>query len=185
MEDKIVKLINNFKNYVNSGGDWTLISGVDSEMGLIVSRTPVNKFNLYKYIEDNFGIRLNVLTIDKFMEDYREKVQEDYDDAPTGYLSIDVQYALINRQSGKSIVFDTIEKSLGRSSSKVDVHITGDGVSRVHCFIKLISGEPCIRDNSSTNGVFVDGSKISDVYVKLRPNSKVQIADLEFEVRGV
>lgn len=76
------------------------------------------------------------------------------------YLAIDVQYALVNCQDGKSIVFDTIEKSIGCSSSKVDVHIPGNGISRVHCFIKFIGGEPCIRDNSlSTNGVFINGSK--------------------------
>lgn len=184
MKREAVKLIKNFKRYVESGGDWVLISGVDGNQELILSTSPVNNFNLYKYIEDNYNITLNVLTVDEFLAE--NEIQEpDLDEVPTGYLSIDVQYALVNRQDGKSIVFDTIEKSIGRSSSKVDVHITGNGISRVHCFIKLIGGEPCIRDNSSTNGVFVDGSKITDIYTKLKPNSKVQIADYEFEVRGV
>lgn len=184
MGDKIIKLIENFKSYINSGGDWTLISGVDSEMGLVISHKPVNSFNLYKYIEENFGVSLNVLTVDKFLEDHKPKYMES-DDSPTGYLAIDMQYALVNVEDGKSIVFDAIEKSIGRSSSKVDVHIMGNEISRVHCFIKLIAGEPCIRDNSSTNGVFVDGSKITDAYTKLKIGSKVQLANYEFEVRGL
>ena len=184
MDEKIVKLINNFKKYVESGGDWLLISGVGSEMGLILSNEPVGTFNLYKYIKDTFDVDLNVLTVDKYIKEH-DLQSFDPDEAPTGYLGINIQYALVSREDGKAIVFDTIEKSLGRSSSRVDVHLAGGGISRVHCFIKLQNGKPCIKDNSSTNGVYVNGKRIGNEYTPLTPGSRVQIADSEYELMGV
>lgn len=184
MEQKVVKLINNFKEYINNGGSWVYIKGVNSDMSLIISETPINSFNLYKYIEDNFNISLNALTVNKFLED--NKVDEfNTEDAPTGFLEIDNQYALVNLEDGKAIVFDTIEQSIGRSSTKADIQLKGNNVSRVHCYIKLVNEEPAIRDNKSTNGVFINGFKISNEYTPLSVGSKVQIAENEFEVRSI
>lgn len=184
MESKVAKLIMNFQNFINSGGDWVFISGVDSDMNLVISNSPIGTFNLYKYIEENFNIKLNFLTVEGFLSKYGTSIEED-DEAPTGYLNIEIQYALMNIENGKSIPFDTIEKSLGRSSARSDVVLQGVGISRVHCFIKLVGGKPCIKDNNSTNGVFINGSRVGNEYEVITDGSKVQIANSEFELKEV
>lgn len=49
--------------------------------------------------------------------------------------------------------------TLGRSS-KCDVVIPHEGMSRQHCQIEVVDGEVFITDLGSTNGVLIDGQRI-------------------------
>lgn len=57
---------------------------------------------------------------------------------------------------------------IGRSS-KCDVVVTQDGMSRQHCQIEVIDGEVFVTDLASTNGVLIDGQKI-------KPNTRTNYA---------
>ncbi len=55
---------------------------------------------------------------------------------------------------------------VGRSS-KCDIIITQDGMSRKHCRIEVVNGEIFVTDLGSMNGVMIDGEKI-------RPNVRTE-----------
>lgn len=184
-DEKIINLITNFKEYIDSGGDWEYIQGVNPDMSLSRGTTKVSSFNLYKYIKDNFGLDLNAITVESYMANAVNKTV-DQEEEPTGFLSLGLQYSLLCLEDGTSIVFEEEGKSLGRSSKKCDVIISGNGVSRVHCLIKLENGVPSIRDNGSTNGTFINHKRLNDrVYHELQEGDHVMIADKEYEVRGI
>lgn len=65
---------------------------------------------------------------------------------------------LINGEEIKQVV-DADECVIGRSS-KSDVVVPHEGMSRSHCKIELINGEFYVTDLGSTNGVLLDGEKI-------------------------
>ena len=71
---------------------------------------------------------------------------------------------------------------IGKERKKVDYCITGDSsVSRVHCRIRIISGEYYIEDLKSTNYTFVNGSQIPEYKtVYLQDGSSVKLSDVEF-----
>lgn len=55
--------------------------------------------------------------------------------------------------------------TIGRSS-KCNIVVPHEGMSRIHCQIELINGDYFVTDLGSTNGVLIDGKKIE-------PNKKV------------
>ncbi len=71
---------------------------------------------------------------------------------------------------------------IGKERKKVDYCVTGDSsVSRVHCRIRIISGEYYIEDLKSTNYTFVNGSQIPEYKtVYLQDGSSVKLSDVEF-----
>lgn len=68
---------------------------------------------------------------------------------------------LFNLLDGKKIEFKTDKTSItiGRSS-KCDLIILNESMSRRHCLIELKDGDFYITDLGSINGVFIDGIKI-------------------------
>jgi diguanylate cyclase (GGDEF)-like protein len=76
------------------------------------------------------------------------------------------------RHVGKMYKIDTDKIVLGRAPD-VDVKIDDEGVSRRHAIIRYEGDNLVVRDNNSTNGVFVNGTKV-DGYI-LREGDRVQI----------
>lgn len=72
--------------------------------------------------------------------------------------------------NGEELEFDVTQKTVvvGRSS-KCEVVIPHEGVSRQHCQLDFEDGEIFVTDLGSTNGVMIDGNKIE-------PNQKVPYA---------
>lgn len=66
--------------------------------------------------------------------------------------------------------------TIGRDDTN-DVKLNSPYVSRKHCTIRWINGDPCVNDHS-TNGTFVNGSLIpKDCYVKLYDGDVIRIAN--------
>ena len=68
--------------------------------------------------------------------------------------------------------------SFGRDAS-ADVAIDDRGLSRIHFEIAFNGDVAAIRDLQSTNGTFVDGSRINEVV--LRSGSKITAGRTEFD----
>ena len=82
----------------------------------------------------------------------------------------------------RSIALDRGSITLG-SDAGVDFRIEGRGVSRKHAEVAVVDGQFLLRDLGSTNGTFLNGSKIREAY--LRSGDSVQIGNclLKFEPR--
>lgn len=70
-------------------------------------------------------------------------------------------YLLAKLVNGEELEFEITQSIcvIGRSS-KCDVVIPHEGMSRQHCQIENVDGEIFITDLGSTNGVLIDGQKI-------------------------
>lgn len=55
---------------------------------------------------------------------------------------------------------------VGRSVPPCTVHLDGSKVSKKHCTVTVLSGLVAVEDHGSSNGVFVNGSKISKAALK-------------------
>lgn len=74
--------------------------------------------------------------------------------------------------AGQRIPLDRDELKIGKDPSS-DLCIPDAAVSRNHCLIERKNEGYLIRDLDSTNGTFVDGTRIREAY--LRPGSRVKI----------
>ena len=70
-------------------------------------------------------------------------------------------------------------KLIGRSS-KCDIKVKDPQVSGRHCYVFLYDGQVAIKDNSSTNGIIVNGSSFEETKITLK--DKVQIGNTEITV---
>lgn len=79
-------------------------------------------------------------------------------------------YFLAKLVNGEELEFDITQNTcvIGRSS-KCDVVIPHEGMSRQHCQIENVDGEIFVTDLGSTNGVHIDGQRIE-------PHKKVSYA---------
>ena len=65
--------------------------------------------------------------------------------------------------------------SIGRETDN-DIVIDSKLASRHHCIVQKIRDEYFLKDEHSTNGTFLNGTKIpSDKYVKLNPGDKLSV----------
>jgi pSer/pThr/pTyr-binding forkhead associated (FHA) protein len=77
---------------------------------------------------------------------------------------------------------------IGRSA-KCDVVIPHEGMSRMHCRIEVIHGEVYVTDLGSTNGVLIDGERITPhvktQYALYRTLSFGSVQTLQIQFEGV
>ena len=91
-------------------------------------------------------------------------------------------------QEINNAVFFSIEGRdfvIGKKQEKVDGVIAGNtAVSRIHCKIIYRDGHYYIIDLGSSNGTFLNGSRVTTTPLLIQIGSKIRIANVEFIVRG-
>jgi pSer/pThr/pTyr-binding forkhead associated (FHA) protein len=78
-------------------------------------------------------------------------------------------------RSGKTIKINRDDFTIGRDDS-CNLLLDEDGVSRLHCRIESKDGNYTVKDNDSTNGVYVNGTKIAEPR-ELKQNDTIRIGD--------
>ncbi|AOY56620.1 FHA domain-containing protein FhaB/FipA [Candidatus Rhodoluna planktonica] len=85
-------------------------------------------------------------------------------------------------RSGQTIKLDRREITIGRSESN-DLVVDDEYASTLHAKLVLINNDWLIQDLNSTNGTFLDGSKVgTPAVVKL--NTPVRVGKTVFELRA-
>lgn len=92
---------------------------------------------------------------------------------------------LIRCKTGDVIPITKSSYVIGKSSEQADYGVQGNaGISRRHVCIRQTPDGYYIQDLKTTNGTYVDGSRVSwDKDVKLYDGSIIRMADEEFEFR--
>lgn len=114
---------------------------------------------------------------------------DDEQEGQTTVLGMSNQFmifpVLIRIKNGEKIVINKSEYTIGKDPVRVDYCIFDNtAVSRVHAKIISKNGEFFVKDNHSTNHVYVNGMLIdSDIEVRLSHSSRVRLGDEDFEFR--
>jgi pSer/pThr/pTyr-binding forkhead associated (FHA) protein len=69
---------------------------------------------------------------------------------------------------------------IGRSVPPCTVQLDGSKVSKKHCTVTVLGGMVAVEDHGSSNGVFVNGSKISKS--ALKAGDRLVIGEFTLEV---
>ncbi len=78
-----------------------------------------------------------------------------------GNINMKIQGYLLRQRTGERIEMGKPMFKIGKSHLHADYAIEGNpAISRVHALIQQVSGKYVIKDNSSTNGTFVDGVRV-------------------------
>ncbi len=84
----------------------------------------------------------------------------------------------------KTITVDQFPFYIGRKSSENNYALRKKGVSRKHFHIEEADGEYFLIDDNSTNGVKLNGNRISaDERVRIKTGDKLTVADVTLTVR--
>jgi pSer/pThr/pTyr-binding forkhead associated (FHA) protein len=78
-------------------------------------------------------------------------------------------------RSGKTIKINRGDFTIGRDDS-CDFLLDEDGVSRLHCRIEGKDGAYTLKDNDSTNGIYLNGTKVGEPQI-LKQNDTIRIGD--------
>jgi hypothetical protein len=89
---------------------------------------------------------------------------------------------LIRKSTGEQVVVNKKVFCIGKADQGVDYKILGNkSISRRHAYITCINGVYYLRDNNSTNHVYLNGQQIySNVEVDIPDNSIIRISNEEF-----
>lgn len=90
-------------------------------------------------------------------------------------------WVISGARAGESVTV-TSELVIGRKNA--DLTIEDTEVSRRHAAVRLEGGQLEVEDLGSSNGTFVNGSRI-DGPVRVGGGAKIRVGRTEFEVRGV
>ena len=85
-------------------------------------------------------------------------------------------------KAGQNIALDKRELTIGRSEDS-DLVITDEFASTHHAKLVLINNDWLIQDLNSTNGTFLDGSRVGTPAV-LKINTPVRVGKTVFELRA-
>ena len=89
---------------------------------------------------------------------------------------------LTGSHAGKEIAVASEKFLIGRSDS-CSLRPKSESVSRKHCIIVLKEGRVLVQDLKSRNGTLVNGKRLpTDMAKVLKPNDKLTIGKLEFEI---
>jgi pSer/pThr/pTyr-binding forkhead associated (FHA) protein len=69
---------------------------------------------------------------------------------------------------------------IGRSVPPCTIRLDGSKVSKKHCTVTLLAGMLAVEDHGSSNGVFVNGSKVSKS--ALKTGDRLVIGEFTLEV---
>lgn len=69
---------------------------------------------------------------------------------------------------------------------RVDLSLSGDGISRNHATIEFIDNKVCIQDNNSLNGTLLNGAELYPRrYYTLRNGDKLVLGKVKLQLRYV
>ncbi|MFC1672444.1 GAF domain-containing protein, partial [Planctomycetota bacterium] len=85
--------------------------------------------------------------------------------------------------SGARFTIESGTQTMGRDPSG-DIVVVGDGVSRNHARLETIGNATRVIDQKSTNGVFVNGTKVSDSWLRHGDTLRLGDAVLTFEAES-
>ena len=150
----------------------------------VVGDTLDGDFDMYSFISKYFDDELNITplnarlvfpkrfsrgiyALDSINEE-SEYVDYDEDDIATTYLEDEFNlddlgvHTLRYKKTGEELIIKEKERKLiGRSAKKVDFHIKGNpNVGRTHCSVYVEDGRLIVHDFDSTNGTFVNNTKV-------------------------
>ncbi len=99
-----------------------------------------------------------------------------YASAPTG--------ATILGAAGQFAIRGGVEVRVGRDPAQCPITLTEPRVSGVHATLKFENGQLLVRDESSNNGTFVNGSRIPAAsWTPVAQGSSLRFGPVEFSVR--
>lgn len=81
---------------------------------------------------------------------------------------------------GKLFALKEGENLAGRTSPPAAIVLNGQKVSKKHCLFALSGGKLTVKDLGSSNGIYVNGSKVTEQ--PLRGNDRLLIGDFMLEV---
>jgi pSer/pThr/pTyr-binding forkhead associated (FHA) protein len=89
---------------------------------------------------------------------------------------------LTRKNTGEQVYIDKQVFCIGKADQGVDYKITGNkSISRRHAYITCLNGTYYLRDNNSTNHIYLNGQQIySNVEVAIPDNSIIRISNEEF-----
>ncbi len=92
---------------------------------------------------------------------------------------------LIRKKTGDNILLCKEETTIGKDSLHVDYCIRDNSaISRIHAAFTVNSQGVCVEDKNSTNGTFVNGTKLGEGETKLlNKGDVIRLANEEFEYR--
>lgn len=74
--------------------------------------------------------------------------------------------APLEKMAGVKVPLAEGANVIGRSVPPCTIRLDGSKVSKKHCTVTLLGGMVAIDDNGSSNGIFVNGSKVSQATLK-------------------
>jgi hypothetical protein len=75
-------------------------------------------------------------------------------------------------------------KSLIGRSEECDVFLVDPSVSRTHAIVEVVDGEPNVRDLGSTNGTFVNGTRVESSALRSGDELRFGNTQMRFEAAG-
>jgi pSer/pThr/pTyr-binding forkhead associated (FHA) protein len=86
-----------------------------------------------------------------------------------------------SRAGGREIVVGSMPLVIGRHS-RCDVRLSSPRVSRYHCCLTDVGGELAARDLGSTNGLRINGQRVTAG--RLKPGDTLTIDQVDFRVEA-
>jgi hypothetical protein len=75
------------------------------------------------------------------------------------------------------------EVLVGRDPARCAIHLTEPRVSALHATMKIESGTLFVRDESSNNGVWINGERVpAGAWSKVPPNAALRFGPVQFTV---
>lgn len=142
-----------------------------------ITRKPSNDFS----DEDN--------RLDNALNFQQKSAVDSDDDALEGETSVlgeeeDMCPYLTSSSGNERFDIDRELIKIGRDGASVDFAITSPAVGRIHGEISSEDGEYYIRDNNSTNGTFLNSSRLEgNKKYKIKHGDKIRFANKEFIFR--
>jgi pSer/pThr/pTyr-binding forkhead associated (FHA) protein len=93
--------------------------------------------------------------------------------------SNDMPACMVSAAEAREIVVGSMPVVIGRDPG-CDVRLDSPRVSRYHCCVTGAGGEVVVRDLGSTNGLRINGRRVSAG--RLRPGDTLAVAQVEFRV---
>ncbi|MCR5155763.1 MAG: trypsin-like peptidase domain-containing protein [Butyrivibrio sp.] len=92
---------------------------------------------------------------------------------------------LIRRKNGENIVINKNDFTIGKDSLNIDFRIADNSaISRRHATIKQAGANIIIEDNFSTNGTFVNGTRLAEGQTSpIKSGDVIMLANEEFDYR--
>lgn len=209
--EDVATLVEVFEFVLSDVESYSIVSVLKNPQGYFlfkVSEDSNETFDFYEYINKwytgstvvspvnaklAFPRSLSRGIFSRYFEDDSYEDDDEDDEPATGYMDDNdilefkgVEYYLRYDRTGEDVVFGDSPLRIGRSAKSADfVTKVSLNVSRPHCSIYLKDEKPCVVDEGSANGTFINGKRVlakKENIVKV--GDIVVLADEKFEVKS-